>query len=391
MAKGKRAAALFEVIQAAKEREQLRAKGGGFLTPSWWFKGKAANGKPAGTPAQAPPPPPKAVARPKNVLPPQPAPIVDEPDEPYPAEPEYPALSAADSDDTETVVAAADAPSGTFTPEPAPPPVHHDFVDNEEPSLEDRTPEAPQQPSQPAAPARPQRRPLIRTPVNVGVDKNRQQVVLRLSFTSAAISTFGLIVVIALAVLIGKSLSKGPAPAGAASIADVKNGKANPSVMTVFQGKGGSDDAPIPVAPPHKLVQPVPNGGSQAKSGANNKQPESPKESTPSGTSAKQAVAGSTTGKRIIGKQYVLIQSYADPEDANDAVRALKSAGIDATVERIPRFTRWPCVVGTRGFDRTKDNREFDDYLKAIRDVSNVFAGQSNYHRFDPQVLGWKE
>src|SRR3954467_8452832 len=55
MAKGKRAAALFEVIQAAKEREQLRtSKSGGFLTPSWWFKGKAKNGgeRPAPAPVE---------------------------------------------------------------------------------------------------------------------------------------------------------------------------------------------------------------------------------------------------------------------------------------------------------------------------------------------------
>ena len=59
MAKGKRAAALFEVIQASKEKEQLRAKGGGFLTPSWWFKGQSrANGNSKANGAAATPPPP---------------------------------------------------------------------------------------------------------------------------------------------------------------------------------------------------------------------------------------------------------------------------------------------------------------------------------------------
>ena len=48
MAKGKRAAALFEVIQAAKQKEQLRTKGGGFLTPKWWFKNKDKSNGAAG-------------------------------------------------------------------------------------------------------------------------------------------------------------------------------------------------------------------------------------------------------------------------------------------------------------------------------------------------------
>ena len=95
-----------------------------------------------------------------------------------------------------------------------------------------------------------------RKPVDVGVDRNQQQIVLRLSFTSAAISTFALIVVVALAVLIGKSFSHGPSNAGAESIPEVKNGKAYPSVMSVFQGKG-NEEPPIAVTPAAKpVVQP---------------------------------------------------------------------------------------------------------------------------------------
>src|SRR5947207_2485885 len=70
MAKGKRAAALFEVIQAAKQKEQIRA-GGGFLTPSWWFKGKgqkngAANGAAGPVPQKSPPP----IVAPLKITPP---------------------------------------------------------------------------------------------------------------------------------------------------------------------------------------------------------------------------------------------------------------------------------------------------------------------------------
>src|SRR3954471_23754509 len=112
MAKGKRAAALFEVIQQAKQKEQLRATGGGFLTPSWWFKSKSApNGaaahppEPVAKPAPAPRPAPTL----KNVLPARPAPIVPEIHEPEPefetepqfeTEPEVETVGVTDHEDS---------------------------------------------------------------------------------------------------------------------------------------------------------------------------------------------------------------------------------------------------------------------------------------------------
>src|SRR5579862_4796771 len=79
MAKGKRAAALFEVIQAAKEREQLRAKGGGFLTPSWWFKGQnKANGNTNGEAANAQAPSARSEAPAKKTLAAIPVPVIPE-------------------------------------------------------------------------------------------------------------------------------------------------------------------------------------------------------------------------------------------------------------------------------------------------------------------------
>jgi len=44
----------------------------------------------------------------------------------------------------------------------------------------------------------------------------------------------------------------GPALAGASSIEEVKKTRPNSSVLSVFQGKSGNDDAPISVAPAPK-------------------------------------------------------------------------------------------------------------------------------------------
>src|SRR5689334_22849306 len=77
MAKGKRAAALFEVIQAAKQKEQLRAKGGGFLTPKWWFKNKDKSNGAAVTPAKDLPKPVQRSVKARRPQP-EPEPVVDD-------------------------------------------------------------------------------------------------------------------------------------------------------------------------------------------------------------------------------------------------------------------------------------------------------------------------
>jgi hypothetical protein len=393
MAKGKRAAALFEVIQASREREHLRTTGGGFMTPSWWFKSKKSNGTPAA--ASNPPPPPRAEAPApsKNVLPAAPAPIKPEEDEAETSAPvEVMRIASPEAEAEEHHDTTDDSLSGTFTPEPSPPPVHHEFVDNEEPALEDPKPS-------PVIKPAPRARKLAdssggRKPVDVAVDRGHQQIVLRLSFTSAAISTFAVIVVVALIVLVTKSYSKGPNSADAASIANVKNGKAYPSVMSVFQGKG--EEPPINVAPaPKPAPQQKPTQQTQTKTPG--KLAELPKE-TPQPPALKppqpqqQAMGLNSAGRRIIGEQYVLIQSYPDPEDANDARDALNKAGIQCTVEKGTRWApTWSCVIGTRGFDHTKNNPEFATYMKSIQEVSNTFAGASKFRRFEPQVIGWKE
>jgi hypothetical protein len=392
MAKGKRAAALFEVIQAAKEREQLRAKGGGFLTPSWWFKGqKKANGEPATpqpSPARSETPAEKAPA----IIP---APIMPE------TEDVADSVDSAAHVDEETNIPehqTEESLSATFTPEPPKPPVYRDFVDNEEPAMEDPSPAPVLRPVASSAFSKATKSPIgARQPIDVAVDHGKQQIVLRLSFTSAAITTFALIVVVALIVLITKSMSHGPSSADASSIDAIKNGKPTPGVLSVFQGKG-SDEMPIDTMPAPKQVQqpkaptPTPGKSTPTKQGDQSKETAQANSGKGTPNTQQQSSAPAGTAKRIIGQQYVLIQSYPDPEDANDARDALVKAGIDCTVEKGTRWaTRWSCVIGTRGFDHTRNNPEFKEYMKSIEDVSNSFAGQSKFRKFEPQVIGWRE
>jgi hypothetical protein len=246
-----------------------------------------------------------------------------------------------------------------------------------------------------------------RKPVDVGVDRRQQVIVLRFSFTSAAITSFALLVIVCLAILIGKSLTKGPNSAGATPIADIKKGPAFPDVLRVTHPT--NDDtkaaiAPAPKPPSQDRIQPAPPPAKQTQT-ATAKQSAPTATPTPAPTPVPTPVAtpapspspaptqsAGPNGKRIVGMQYVVIQSYPDPEDAKDAVDALKKAGIDATVERIPRYAKsWSCVVSTRGFDHTKNNPEFKDFMKAIQDASNTFARPGTFRSFQPGVITWKD
>jgi hypothetical protein len=387
MAKGKNAAALFEVIQAAKQKEQLRAKGGGFLTPSWWFKGRART---SGAPTPQQPAPAKAASI-------APAPVLNRAraiPEPITSGPDVEPETHTVSDPTAAFINPSEAPG-------------HQLAHNEEPAIDD--PEflsdspaastsddaADDTATLPAMATAPAQSPAAartfggvkRRPVDVGVDRAQQQINFRLTYTSAAISSFALLVVVGLAFLIGKSIGRGPAPAGAASIDAVKNGEAFPDVLKVSaNGKAtANEEGSISVSPPPKPVATPP-----AQQPANGK-PGPAMTKAPDPIPAAPPQQTSANGKRIVGMQYVLMQSYPDPEDAKEAAEALNKAGIPVTVEKGFYYAPgWSCVIGTRPFERTKNNPEFTAYMKSIEDVSKSFAGTSRFRRFEPRPLAWK-
>ncbi len=339
MAKGKRSTALFEVIQAAKDKENLRAKGGGFLTPSWWFKGKAARSTTqALTKTQSKPSP--LSARPFTA--PTPVETEEEPESTV----QEPQIQENEVQETEVP-----EPVSMHIVEETPEPTVDETANNEEPAAEETDPEPLARPTVVTTSreydSEPEETPVIRTkpstrtthrPVDVDVDRSHQLINLRLSFTSAAITSFGFIVVVALAILFGKSLGRGPAPAGAASIEEVKSGPSSPSVLNVTQGKqGGRDEPAIAVnsAPKTPQASKTPPVSKAPQKEVVQTEPKQPTQVTPPAQAPQQQTAGlAPNGKRIVGMQYVWVQSYADPLDADDARDALVKAGIDCTVEK---------------------------------------------------------
>ena len=94
----------------------------------------------------------------------------------------------------------------------------------------------------------------------------------------------------------------------------------------------------------------------------------------------------------MIGLNYVVIQSfrYEQKALADEAVKFLREGGVGATaVKDLPGWVGWYSVVGTRGFDRTRNNPQYDEYIAQIMEVSPKFAGRSQWKRFAPQPKKW--
>ena len=99
------------------------------------------------------------------------------------------------------------------------------------------------------------------------------------------------------------------------------------------------------------------------------------------------------TGKRVVGLQYVVVQSYPKEADGNAAAEILGRNGVPCTVEKGLRGFRpeWFTVTGTTGFERTHDNPDYTRYLQTIANVSKEFAAKSKFKQFEPMLMTWKD
>src|SRR5687768_15424742 len=176
MAKGKNAAALFEVIHADKRFGKKQTAARALSTPKWWFNGKSK------------------------------IPTTSDP-------------ANNSSGSSSSAPAARDPNDPTQT------------VPRYDPTLHVAAPD-------PTASARP-------GAVNVAVNPERQEIAFKLTYTSAIVSAFALVVVLALVYLVGRRMSNGPTPV-LANTAEILKGEANPRVLDV----GNGSQAPAPTNGP---------------------------------------------------------------------------------------------------------------------------------------------
>jgi hypothetical protein len=225
-------------------------------------------------------------------------------------------------------------------------------------------------------------------PVAVSVDPDRQQISLRLSYTSALIGGFGLFILLGVAVLIGKSLSRGPSTAIANTSTQVlRQSPPTPGVLSV--PRRGSNAAAAEVT-------------NDAVEGAAARQNLPPSTGTrvPQPTFSEPRPPSTfftDDPHRQNGLNYAIIQSYPNRDTAEKAAEFLTKHGIPCTVEsRLPNWKLpWAegcAVVGIRGFAKVTNNPSLDAYKKSIMDVSGKFtSNRAGFTSFAPTMYQWKK
>jgi hypothetical protein len=213
----------------------------------------------------------------------------------------------------------------------------------------------------------------------VKLNSDRHEISLRVSYTHAIIAGFSVVVVVALSYLVGRHISGPPAPVNSASSAQLQQGPVQGEVMEVSTPQRASfAETPQAAVPEPALA------AAQVASASSG-----PDVSTAPPTRIVD------DAQRISGMQYMVVQSYPQQEEAlaRAAVDALQQNSIEATMIKGLRGyvgPNWYAVVGTRGFERTLNSPEYDDYLRKVMDVSNRFAGTAKFKRFEPRIYTWR-
>jgi hypothetical protein len=100
------------------------------------------------------------------------------------------------------------------------------------------------------------------------------------------------------------------------------------------------------------------------------------------------------TAQRTNGLNYVLVQSYhaSESDRAEATVAALAQAGVHVTIEReIPGWPKRLCIVGVEGFERIRNNTQFQTYLDRLDSVSTRHRSDHKIKTFDPQPIHWSK
>lgn len=351
MAKGKNAAALFEVIGKSKGLKPSAPRGG-LDAPRWWFKGSKS--------AEAAAPASESLAA------------------------STPAARATD---------AAPAPATKAVPVVKPEPMVKPERSKLGPMTALRAPVvAAGHGSEPAVDA-------AEGSGNEGVtggravlvDSDRQEIRFRLTYTSAAIVVVALLATVSVAVIIGRSWGRG-APADAQqSTVDLLAGPARPGVLQATPGQGkldfiDADPAGLSAAP---RTPQTAEGGIASRAGTEARQAS---EITPGPNTGGSAPAVATgPAARVVGINYFIVQSYPDERDARAVVDLLARNGVATTIERnLPGYPRWYIVVTNQGFTSLRAPE-----AEALRrKIDQISADQARTDRrwkpLTPQGYRWR-
>jgi hypothetical protein len=342
MAKGKSSPALFEVVHGKKRFDRSASV---LRTPNWWFKGRHRGPV---------------------------APVMDVGEPPAFADENDPTLRG--------------LPSPTAAPAPIPPPEpdNDPVLAEYESAINDPTTVAMSRPRRSAA-------------VQFTIDRDRQELYFRLRYTAAIVAGFALVVVIALAYLGGRHMARGPsATLASQSSEEIAAGPIEKGVLDVGTRSGaislGSSSPGLGTG--GVSAQPAPSRMSEASVVPTTITPQARQGGPSTPAAPKPPPADFENGRRIVGRQYVVIQSYAGDQRklAEEARDFLIRNNVPCTVEN--GVTGWPptwhTVVGTQSFDRAS-GPQYEAYRDKVIAIGKEFAGKSAWKQFDPRAIRWKE
>jgi hypothetical protein len=380
----KHSPALFEVVHGKKHFDKT-ARDTALRTPSWWFKGRKRMTEVG---ALAPAGGGTAV------------------DEPPPFDDDGIPTSAADPTENPAFLAARDRERNAQ---------RNGERDSERSGERDVSGVGPERSTHDAgAPAEPMAIPAAlvvsphsrhRSAFQFLVDRDRHELFVRVRYTTAVVAGVSVLMLVALAYLTGRHTGRGPSSA-LASAEEIARGPVEKGVLDLnprggANGAAFSANSPSPAftssgagaaRPPAARAMPTTQAPAFAPTSVAPSRPGvSPSEPT---APPAPPVSPQNNGKRVVGHQYVLVQSYPPEQKktAEDARDLLAQAGVVTTVEKAP--IGWPptwfSVVGTTGFDRAS-GPAYQNYLGVIESVNNKFAGKGSFKRFDPTAIRWKE
>jgi hypothetical protein len=201
--------------------------------------------------------------------------------------------------------------------------------------------------------------------LDIHLDRTRRQIMLRVSYRSAAVAACAGMLGILLAYIVGSHMSRGPARAMADPSTDsLRAGPAHPEVLNS-------------VAPPTPDDPIRASGPTTAPSG-----------------DAQPAPYSFIDNPRVIGRHYVVVQMYTDRKTAEDAAAMLTTNNVPCTVETGfvgVATANWFCVVGQTGFDKVKGNAAYDHYEKQILQLSTQIPAGAKPRKLDPKAYAWRQ
>jgi hypothetical protein len=150
-----------------------------------------------------------------------------------------------------------------------------------------------------------------------------------------------------------------------------------PTLEQLQQGKSSPDVLNLKNTPPEATL----SRGAETK-------PPAPQRVEPVADDAAANTPATPDRRRIGGRNYIIAQSYPDPDNAEKAAALLRKNNIPVTVEQLDAAPGWYCVVTEVGFDRVS-SPDCDRYQKLIKDI-NPQTKAARLKDFQPYLYKWK-